>query len=169
MPESALLVLCFGYAYFAFRALTVRGFRAALRSNLRSFILVNALGFGLAAFFLTPFLELINEQFVRCTSTSKLRRDIMGLRHDRFGLSIFTYIVPALFGPTWAPIAPSAAAGSRPDPSKISIPRLPCDDSALTYLLTSSRIQNPIPCASDSEAARQAYPRPNMARAHRLF
>ena len=105
MPESTLLVLAFGYVYFVFRLLSDSGMRAAAGRRLRYYLFVNVLGFALAAILLAPFLEFMSISF-DTHQPANIHGDIYGLRHDRFGLSIFTYVVPGLFGPTWAPIAP---------------------------------------------------------------
>ncbi len=104
MPESTLLLLTFGCAYFLFRLLADRALRSAARGHLAYFVAVHLLGLALAAFLLAPFLEFLRISFdihqVRNTG------HISGLDHDRFGLSIFTYAVPLLFGAAWKTIAP---------------------------------------------------------------
>jgi hypothetical protein len=104
MPESTLLVLTFGYAYFLFRLFSDRALRSAARSHMAYFVAVNVLGFVLAAFLLAPFLEFLRIAFD--THRAKNLGYIGGIDHDRFGLSIFTYLVPLLFGTAWNPIAP---------------------------------------------------------------
>jgi len=104
MPESTLLLLSFGYAYFLFRLLSDRTIRSAARRHIAYFVSVNALGFALAAFFLAPFLEFVRISFNMHQVKNTGR--IAGLEHDRFGLSVFTYVVPMLFGTAWKTIAP---------------------------------------------------------------
>ena len=104
MPESTLLLLTFACAYFLFRLFSDLAIRSAARRHMASFVSVNLLGFALAAFFLAPFVE-----FVRIAFDMHQVRNlghISGLDHDRFGLSIFTYAVPMLFGTAWKTIAP---------------------------------------------------------------
>ena len=106
MPESTLLVLGFGYIYFLFRLLSDPAIRVAAGKHLRYCVLANVAGFALAAFLLAPFMEFMRIAF-DSHQPANIQGSITGLRHDRFGLSIFTYVVPALFGPTWNTIAPS--------------------------------------------------------------
>jgi hypothetical protein len=104
MPESTLLLLTFGYAYFVFRLLSDRAIRSAARRHIVYFVFVNVLGFALAAFLLAPFLEFMRIAFDMHQVKNVGR--VTGIDHDRFGLSIFTYVVPMLFGTAWRPIAP---------------------------------------------------------------
>ena len=105
MPESAFLVLAFGCAYFLFRLATGAHTRAARVTQLKYFLFTQALGLALAAFLLVPFFE-----FMKLSLDShqpvNLHGYLVGLRHDVFGLSFFTYLVPTLFGPAWRSIAP---------------------------------------------------------------
>jgi len=104
MPESTLLLLTFGYAYFLFRLFSDRALRSVARRHITYFVAVNVLGFALAAFLLAPFLEFVRIAFD--THQVKNTGHIAGLDHDRFGLSVFTYVVPMLFGTAWKTIAP---------------------------------------------------------------
>ena len=100
MPESTLLVLAFGCAYFLFRFATDPHVR-----RLKYFVLAQVLGIALAAFLLVPFFEFMGVSF-DSHQPANIQGSITGLRHDAFGVSLFTYVVPMLFGPAWSPIAP---------------------------------------------------------------
>jgi hypothetical protein len=104
MPESTLLLLSFGYVYFLFRLLCDLAIRSSARRHIAYFVFVNILGFAIAAFLLAPFLEFASVSFD--THQIKNTGHIGGLDHDRFGLSVFTYVVPMLFGTAWKTIAP---------------------------------------------------------------
>ena len=105
MPESAFLVLAFGGAYFLFRLAAGPRGRTSRLTQLKYFLFAQVLGLALAAFLLVPFFE-----FMKLSLDShqpvNLHGLIVGLKHDLFGLSFFTYIVPTLFGPAWRSIAP---------------------------------------------------------------
>ena len=105
MPESALLVLAFGCAYFAFRLAVGPGSRAARVTQLKYFLFTQGLGLALAAFLLVPFFEYMGVSF-DSHQPANVHGSITGLRHDVFGLSVFTYLIPTLFGPAWGSIAP---------------------------------------------------------------
>jgi hypothetical protein len=106
MPESTLLLLTFGYAYFLFRLLSDRALRPAARRHITYFVSVNVLGFALAAFLLAPFVEFLSISFDMHQVRNLGLGRITGLDHDRFGFSVFTYVVPTLFGTAWKTIAP---------------------------------------------------------------
>lgn len=105
MPESTLLLFTFGSAYFLFRLLGDPAIRSAARRHLAYFVAVNVTAFALAAFFLLPFLEFLRISFD--THQVKNLGHIGGLDHDSFGLSVFAYVVPMLFGTAWNTLAPS--------------------------------------------------------------
>lgn len=105
MPETALLILTFGFAYFLFRVVSYRVIRSAARSHIIYYVSVSVIGFALAAFLLAPFLEFLRVSFD--LHQVKNIGHITGLDHDRLGLSVFTYVVPMLFGTAWNAIAPS--------------------------------------------------------------
>ena len=105
MPESAFVVLAFGCAYFLFRLVVGPHSRAARVTHLKYFLLVQILGLALAAFLLVPFFEYMGLSFDSHQPVN-LHGSITGLRHDVFGLSLFTYVIPTLFGPAWASIGP---------------------------------------------------------------
>lgn len=104
MPESLFLLLTFGSVYFLFRVVSDPAIRSKAGRQIAYFTAVNLLGFALAAFLLAPFLEFLRLSFN--AHQFKNLGHISGLEHDRFGLSILTYLVPMLFGTAWRPIAP---------------------------------------------------------------
>ena len=103
MPESAFLVLAFGCAYFLFRLGC--GPASARVTQLKYFLFTQGLGLALAAFLLVPFFEYMRLSF-DSHQPANVQGFITGLQHDVWGLSLFTYVVPALFGPAWASIGP---------------------------------------------------------------
>lgn len=104
MPESLFLLLTFGSVYFLFRLLSEPAMRSATGKQLAYFVAANVLGFALAAFLLAPFLEFLRISFN--VHQAENVGHIIGLAHDRLGLSVFTYVVPLLFGTAWNTIAP---------------------------------------------------------------
>jgi len=105
MPESVFLVLAFGCAYFLFRLAVGPHTRAARVTQLKYFLFVQGLGLALAAFLLIPFFEFMKLS-LDSHQPANLHGLIIGLRHDAFGLSLFTYVIPMLFGPAWRSIGP---------------------------------------------------------------
>jgi hypothetical protein len=105
MPESAFLVLAFGCAYFLFRLGRGSAYARRAFTQLKYFLFVQGLGLALAAFLLIPFFEFMKLSF-DSHQPANLHGLIVGLRHDAFGLSLFTYVIPTLFGPAWSPIGP---------------------------------------------------------------
>jgi hypothetical protein len=103
MPESAFLVLAFGCAYFLFRL--GWGPTSARVTQLKYFLFTQGLGLVLAAFLLVPFFEYMRLSF-DSHQPANVQGFITGLQHDGLGLSLFTYIIPTLFGPAWASIGP---------------------------------------------------------------
>lgn len=104
MPESTLLALSFSYTYFIFRLLSDKTLRCAAGKHLRYFVFVNAAGFALAAFLLLPFMEFMRISFDMHQPQN--RGDVLGIKHLRLGISAFTYVMPALFGPAGKPMGP---------------------------------------------------------------
>jgi hypothetical protein len=98
MPESTFLVLAFGCVYFLFRVAVGPRTRAAVVTRLKYFIFAQTLGLALAAFLLVPFFEFMRLSF-DSHQPANLHGVIVGLKHDVFGVSLFTYVIPALFGP----------------------------------------------------------------------
>jgi membrane protein YfhO len=105
MPESTLLVLAFGSAYFLFRLFSESEIRTSAVRNAAYFIFSTGLGVALAAFLLLPFIEFLHFSFD--THQIKNVGSIPGLEHDNPGISIFTYVLPMLFGTAWHPVAPA--------------------------------------------------------------
>jgi hypothetical protein len=105
MPESAFLALAFGGAYFLFRLVAGPRARASYLTQLRYFLFAQLLGLALAAFLLLPFFEFMKLS-LDSHQPANLHGLILGLKHDAFGLSLFTYAIPTLFGPAWHAIGP---------------------------------------------------------------
>jgi hypothetical protein len=105
MPESAFLVLAFGCAYFLFRLAAGPHTRTARVTQLKYFVFAQGLGLALAAFLLIPFFEFMRISF-DTHQPGNLHGLVPGPWHDAFGVSIFTYVIPTLFGPAWRSIAP---------------------------------------------------------------
>lgn len=101
MPESALVVLSFGYAYFAFRVLSDPPLRRSILSFASRFAAAVVMGFGLAAVLLLPFAE-----FMRVSVDTHQKHNTgitRGLTFDglQHSLSPASYLVPVLLGPPW--------------------------------------------------------------------
>jgi hypothetical protein len=105
MPESTFLVLAFGGAYFLFRLAAGPQTGVARMTHFKYFLLVQAIGLALAAFLLFPFFEFMRISFDSHQAANQ-NGFIPGLQHDVFGLSLFTYVIPTLFGPAWRTIGP---------------------------------------------------------------
>lgn len=105
MPESAFLALAFGGVYFLFRLTAGPHARAARATQLKYFIFAQVLGLALAAFLLAPFFEFMKFSFDSHQPANQ-HGFIPGLQHDVFGLSLFTYVIPTLFGTAWSAIGP---------------------------------------------------------------
>jgi hypothetical protein len=98
MPESSFLVLVFGALYFLFRLITVTEFRAIWGVYVWKFGYSMIFGFGLAAFLLVPFLELVlnghdTHQF------ANLHGEVPGLIADSNVGRTIAYLIPLIFGP----------------------------------------------------------------------
>lgn len=63
MPESTFMALVFGYMYFISRFLTDSELRKIKITYIKNFIFMNLIGFGLSAFLLIPFIELMNNSY----------------------------------------------------------------------------------------------------------
>lgn len=105
MPESAFLVLAFGGSYFLFRLAVGPRMRAVRSTQLKYFVFAQVMGLVLAAFLLVPFFEFMKLSF-DSHQPANMNGLILGLKHDVFGLSLFTYVIPGLFGPAWNAIGP---------------------------------------------------------------
>lgn len=98
MPESALLLFLFVYLYLALRIWSDLGLRIAWWTHIRRVLAASLAGLCLSAFFVLPFIA-----YIRHSSNSHdpayTGAFFRGLEHDRPGISVFTYLVPLLFGP----------------------------------------------------------------------
>ena len=106
MPESTFLALLFGLGYFLFRVTTDRGLRATAWNHVKHYILVSLIGIALAGFLLMPFLEFMRLSY-DVHQPRNFTGELQGLRHDTSCVSLCSYLVPALFGPTWSSVAPT--------------------------------------------------------------
>jgi hypothetical protein len=98
MPESTLLILLYGYAYFLFRSLTVAEFRQHFGALLRNFVLANVLGFGLAAYQLLPFVEFLGHGLD--IHRGSMAGGISGLVHVEYHPGgPLVYLLPLVTGP----------------------------------------------------------------------
>jgi hypothetical protein len=104
MPESTFLVLAFGGVYFLYRLAAGPRTRAVVFVRLKYFFFAQAMGLVLAAFLLVPFFEFMKLS-LDSHQPANLHGVIVGLKHDDFGISLFTYLIPALFGPAQHSIA----------------------------------------------------------------
>jgi len=98
MPESTFLALAFGGVYFLFRLAAGLHTGGARVTQLKYFLFTQGVGLALAAFLLVPLFEFMKLSF-DSHQPANLHGVIVGLKHDQFGLSVFTYVIPALFGP----------------------------------------------------------------------
>lgn len=96
MPESAFLILSFGYLYYFFRVFTDLSLRPKKLIHIKNFILMNILGFTLSALFLLPFLEFMKYSFDMHQPSN---RDVVaGIKHDTGFKSFLIYLIPMIFG-----------------------------------------------------------------------
>ena len=98
MPESALMLCVLLYSYLLFRIVSDASLRASWRSAISQLAAGTSAGVALAAFFLLPFWEFMHRSF-DLHQPHNIGGQITGLSADPFGLSIFTYLFPLLFGP----------------------------------------------------------------------
>ncbi len=102
MPESSFLLFAFVYSYMLFRITFDTELRQRWLSKSCYVLLATVIGLCLAAFLLLPLLELIRHSY----NSHELQKNggwVPGLWHDRFDLSILTYVFPLLFGQPFAP------------------------------------------------------------------
>lgn len=97
MPESALLLLIFASAYLLFRIFSDPALRCEWKQCIGFASLGGAAGVGLSSFLLIPF----HEFMVRSASPHDLSY-MVGLVHDKLGLSALAYFFPLLFGPLYS-------------------------------------------------------------------
>jgi hypothetical protein len=93
MPESALLLFTFVYAYWLYRLTTDPVLRPAWIQSTATIAVSTVIGLCLSMFLLLPFYE-----YMRNSSNSHTSRLMVGLLHDKFDLSAGTYILPLLYG-----------------------------------------------------------------------
>jgi hypothetical protein len=101
MPESALLLCALLYSYILFRILSDASLRSSRVTAIARIAASTCAGLALAAFFLLPFWELMHRSF-DLHQPKNIGGAITGLYSDPFGLSIFTYFFPLLYGPPFA-------------------------------------------------------------------
>ena len=96
MPESSLLLLAMTYAYFLFRIATDRSLWAGLSNRVAYLATATIAGCCFSAIVLLPF-----RQFLRYSYDVHQfgnTHSVIGLLHDSFNLSIFTYLLPFIYG-----------------------------------------------------------------------
>jgi hypothetical protein len=98
MPESAFLVVSFGYIYYFFRLIFARDIRVDLPSHLGKLLAATVLGFGLSAFLLFPFVEFMRIAY-DSHQVSNVGGDRAGLAADTEIRGLVLYLLPLLFGP----------------------------------------------------------------------
>jgi membrane protein YfhO len=101
MPESSLLLCTLLYSYILFRILSDASLRSSWFTATIRIAASTCAGLALAAFFLLPFWELMHRSF-DLHQPENIGGAITGLYSDPFGLSIFTYFFPLLYGPPFA-------------------------------------------------------------------
>ncbi|HOV80010.1 MAG TPA: YfhO family protein, partial [Bacillota bacterium] len=105
MPESAFLVLTFGYFYYLFRLFSEPSFATRKRLHLQNLILANVLGFALCAVQLVPFCEFMAHSY-DTHQPANLGGAIRGTEHDTCFPSVLIYLVPMIFGDVFNPVFP---------------------------------------------------------------
>lgn len=98
MPESMFLAIAFGGLYFVFRLATAPELRRQPVSRMAKLAAGVALGFGLSAFLLLPFLEFIKISH-DTHQASNVGGDVSGLAIDYDYRSTVMYLLPLIFGP----------------------------------------------------------------------
>lgn len=96
MPESSLLALTLTYAYLIFRVATEHGLRERVVAVAKSLLGATIGGIGFSAVLLVPFRQFLRYSFN--THQFVHRGTVVGLMHDPFDHSIFTYLLPFLYG-----------------------------------------------------------------------
>jgi Bacterial membrane protein YfhO len=112
MPESALLLLSFVYAYWLFRLVSDSEFRRAWPIHVRRLVAGTVAGLSLSAFLLLPFREYLKRSF-DLHQPANIGGVITGLLHNQLNESIFTYVFPLLFGGPYSPALGSDYSGLR--------------------------------------------------------
>jgi hypothetical protein len=112
MPESALLALSLGIAYWGWRFSALRGERRSWLA-LRDMAVSSAAGCGLVGFFLLPFLEFV--RFSLNQHDNPNNGMIFGGFHVPFDVHVLTYVAPLVFGPMGNIVATGAPGWFGPD------------------------------------------------------
>jgi hypothetical protein len=112
MPESALLLLSFVYAYWLFRLVSDSEFRLAWPIHVRRLVVATVAGLSLSAFLLLPFREYLKRSF-DLHQPANIGGVITGLLHNQLNESIFTYVFPLLFGGPYSPALGADYSGLR--------------------------------------------------------
>ena len=98
MPESLFLSVAFGCLYFLFRLLAEETFRARARGRLTKLVIALMLGFGLSAFLLLPFVELLPIAHDSHQAFNRHGSEV-GLVATGTWRDTVLYLLPLLFGP----------------------------------------------------------------------
>ena len=106
MPESTLLVLSFGYAYYIFRTLSDRA--VPLRRAFGRLAAANLIGFGMAAFLLLPFVEFLRHG----VDVHRRPGGVAGLVSVGDPRGLLSYRLPLIFGPFGSPAFTAFSARS---------------------------------------------------------
>lgn len=98
MPESLFLAVAFGCIYFLFRLTATPEFRSGALPRLVKFVAAVALGFGLSAFMLFPFLEFIRISHDTHQAVNN-GGNVPGIAADSDLRTTVLYFLPLIFGP----------------------------------------------------------------------
>ncbi|HEY3456087.1 MAG TPA: YfhO family protein [Bryobacteraceae bacterium] len=98
MPESDLMLCTLLYSYLLFRIVSDASLRASWLLTISRVAAGTVVGLALAAFFLLPFWEFMHRSF-DLHQLHNVGGGITGVSAEPFGLSVFTYLFPLLFGP----------------------------------------------------------------------
>lgn len=101
MPESSVLTYTFIYSYILFRIISDASLRRMWIKRSASVLAGTIIGLCLAAFVLLPMVELVHHSY-NTHEPGKNGGAMTGLWHDNFGPTIFTYILPLVFGQPYA-------------------------------------------------------------------
>lgn len=109
MPESLFLMLAFGSLYYVCRIVFEPTFRAHALGHMGRFVSAISLGFGLSAFLLFPFIELLGVSH-DVHQVSNIGGHKTGLNFDNDARTVIRYVLPLIFGP----ITSSTLSGAPP-------------------------------------------------------
>ena len=112
MPESALLTYIFVGSYISFRILFDSELRQIWMRRSLSALTATIAGLCLSAFLLWPMVELLHHSYNTHDPAKNMGNWIPGLWHERLDASIFTYILPLLFGPPFTGTIPDVYNGN---------------------------------------------------------